>query len=468
MKHQDRETLVPRLAASRWSWAPWHWSDPDKCLLGASVVVPFVGLFTGWGLFVKSHPDVAPYASPAFIGTVVTVWVGLLVGWFGVAIAALVLRRRAMKCPVLTHVTAQLYAVGFTLTSYWLGHYTASYNGSVLLGGLLLGFLLLDRKPMLFAFTTGTIILLGTTVAEQLQWLPYAPLLAKAPFAGGRLSTSWLLSFAAFAQLVFYVATGIGYRVCYRLKEAEEDLARATELISRYVAIQVAERIVAGDWSGMSRLDRRRLTLFVSNIVGFTETADRVEPEDLSRALNEYLSEMTRIAERHGGTLDKFVGDTVIVFFGAPDLMAPRDQALNAVRMALEMLDRTRLLRDRWLQEGFDEPLRVRMGINTGMATVGNLGSQQRIDYTAIGRQVNLASQINFHCDPDSVLISLSTWTLVRDEIPCEPKGEIQVTGLHQSVRVFEVVPPPSLDKTGSREEDDRAVLRLPTGEPGP
>jgi class 3 adenylate cyclase len=224
-----------------------------------------------------------------------------------------------------------------------------------------------------------------------------------------------------------------------QLQQTGDQLARANDLISRYVATQVAQQIRSGNYGAVDRHDRRKLTLFFSDIKGFTEVADAMEPEDLSRILNEYLSEMTSIAERYEATVDKFVGDAMLIFFGAPLATHDRDHALRAVRMALEMQGRLDELRTKWIREGVEEPFRVRIGINTGVASVGNFGSKGRVDYTAIGRQVNLAARLQVNCEPGKILLSHSTWSLVQDEIPCIAKGEIPVKGFHQPVKVYEV-----------------------------
>jgi class 3 adenylate cyclase len=179
--------------------------------------------------------------------------------------------------------------------------------------------------------------------------------------------------------------------------------------------------------------------LFFSDIKGFSNTADVVEPEDLSLLLNDYLSEMTAIAQRFGATIDKFVGDAIMIFFGAPQSTSDRDQALRAVQMGVEMQQSMHQLRRKWSIAGISHPFHIRIGINTGQASVGAFGSQQRLEYTAIGRQVNLAARIQAHCTPDQVLISHSTWALVHDQISCKPKGEVVFQGSHEPVEIFEV-----------------------------
>jgi class 3 adenylate cyclase len=187
----------------------------------------------------------------------------------------------------------------------------------------------------------------------------------------------------------------------------------------------------------IDRHSRRRLTIFFSDIVGFTELADAMEPEDLSRILNEYLSEMSAIADQYGATVDKFIGDAIMAFFGAPVVTDARLDALRGVRMAIAMLRKLEDLRLKWKREAFDDTWNIRIGINTGQASVGNFGSQRRVDYTAIGRQVNLAARLQAAADPGKILISHATWLLVQDEITCVPRGEISVKGFTQPVKVY-------------------------------
>jgi adenylate cyclase len=175
-------------------------------------------------------------------------------------------------------------------------------------------------------------------------------------------------------------------------------------------------------------------------VVGFTEAADQMEPEDLSALLNEYLSEMAGIADAFGATVNQFVGDGIMIFFGAPEATTDRDHALRAVHMALAMQRRMGELCEKWFKEGIQTPFRARIGINTGVASVGDFGSEGRTTYSAIGNQTNLTARIQAHCEPGKALISHTTWALVKDEIPCDERGEIEVKGLHYPVRIYEVV----------------------------
>ena len=208
-------------------------------------------------------------------------------------------------------------------------------------------------------------------------------------------------------------------------------LARA-QALSRFVPESLVRRILDGE--PMPRQERRRLTVFFSDLRGFTRLWDRIEPEVLTDVLGEYLTAMADIARKHGGTIDKFIGDAVMVFFGAPDKLADERGALACLEMAVEMQRAMPALNRRWLKLGLDEPLLVGMGINTGFATVGEFGSVQRSDYTAIGSSVNLAQRPESHCPPGKVLISQPTQALVQERFSCQPSEPIVPKGYDQPI----------------------------------
>jgi class 3 adenylate cyclase len=146
------------------------------------------------------------------------------------------------------------------------------------------------------------------------------------------------------------------------------------------------------------------------------------------------------VAEGFGATINQFVGDGIMIFFGAPEATNDRDHALRAVRMAMAMQRRMSTLGEKWFAAGIQTPFRIRIGINTGTASVGDFGSTGRITYSAIGNQTNLAARLQTACEPGRILISHTSWALVKDDVPCQERGEIRVEGLHYPVRVYEVV----------------------------
>ncbi|HET9244248.1 MAG TPA: PAS-domain containing protein, partial [Xanthobacteraceae bacterium] len=181
------------------------------------------------------------------------------------------------------------------------------------------------------------------------------------------------------------------------LKQRENQLAdksRALEHLSnqlaKYLSPQVYESIFTGKQEVKIASRRKQLTVFFSDIAGFTETTDRLESEDLTRLLNHYLTEMSQIALSYGATIDKYVGDAIVIFFGDPETHGVKEDALACVEMAIAMRKRMLELQDVWRASGIENPLQARIGINTGYCTVGNFGSEDRMDYTIIGGGVNL------------------------------------------------------------------------------
>jgi class 3 adenylate cyclase len=199
-----------------------------------------------------------------------------------------------------------------------------------------------------------------------------------------------------------------------------------------------------------------------SDIVGFTEITDKMESEDLTQLLNHYLTEMSKIALQHGATIDKYVGDAIVMFFGDPESRGVREDARACVTMALAMQKRVGELAGLWRDMGIETPLRCRIGIHTGYCTVGNFGSEDRMDYTMVGSTVNLASRLEHEAPPGEVLISFETFAHVKDEIQCEERGHIQVKGIAQPVATYRVVAPKAnLASTGEAVRADTPHLRL-------
>ena len=200
------------------------------------------------------------------------------------------------------------------------------------------------------------------------------------------------------------------------LKQREESLAEksaALEALSgklaKYLAPQVYDSIFTGRQDVRIASHRKKLTVCFSDIAGFTETTDKMESEDLTQLLNHYLTEMSKIAAEYGATIDKYVGDAILMFFGDPETRGVKEDALACVRMALAMQKRMNELAEVWRDAGIERPLRCRIGIHTDYCTVGNFGSEDRMDYTIIGGAVNLASRLEHEAEPGSVLISYET-----------------------------------------------------------
>ena len=219
-----------------------------------------------------------------------------------------------------------------------------------------------------------------------------------------------------------------------------KELEALSKKLSKYLSPQIYHSIFTGAQNVEITSSRKKLTIFFSDVVNFTETTDKLESEDLTNLLNRYLTEMTNIALEHGATVDKYIGDAIMVFFGDPESRGVKEDARACVRMAIAMLRRLAELHTEWLELGAAQPFHLRMGINTGYVTVGNFGSDDRMDYTIIGSSVNATARLESYAETDGILIGHETYSLVKDEVDAEEQEPIKVKGFAEPLRCYKVL----------------------------
>jgi adenylate cyclase len=214
---------------------------------------------------------------------------------------------------------------------------------------------------------------------------------------------------------------------------------RYRRTLTKYLSPQLVETIMQDfSWESL-RAEKRTLTVLFSDIRGFTSISEKLAPEAVVRTLNEHLNMMVSIIFKHGGTLDKFVGDCVMAFWGAP--LPQPNHAERAARAALEMIEGLEKLNQKWQSEG--RPiLKIGVGINTGEMLFGNIGSEQRMDFTVIGDSVNLGSRLESSTKElqASIVISDATYQWIRDQAEVRPLGEISVKGKEHKIVVYELL----------------------------
>jgi class 3 adenylate cyclase len=223
------------------------------------------------------------------------------------------------------------------------------------------------------------------------------------------------------------------------IEEKSRRLETLATRLAKYLSPQVYQSIFSQTEGQDSAHARKNLTIFLSDIVQFTDLSDTLEPERLATVINSYLSEMASIALDCGGTVDKFIGDAVLVFFGDPESEGEAEDALKCVEMALRMKARVAELQKYWQKHGVSRGLHVRMGIATGFCTVGNFGSDQRLDYTVLGSPVNLAARLQTAAEPDAILIDENTHSLIEGHVACERIDEITPKGFVRPIQIFKV-----------------------------
>ena len=243
-----------------------------------------------------------------------------------------------------------------------------------------------------------------------------------------------------------------------KLQLTNQKLELLSQNLSRFVAQTVVDSLAAGHDDTLKTIQRSELTLFFSDIVGFTGMTDDLAPEQMAWLMNDYFTEMTHICNRWGGTLDQFIGDAIVIFFGNPISNGLDADARAAVHMALEMQQRLTVLREKWKASGIQIPMHVRMGISSGFCTVGNFGSSERLHYTAIGRVVNEAARTQALCPVDKVLVTENTYNLVRDQISCKACDIAASVGPRQKVNLFEPLETQAETLTNS-PPDERLIV---------
>jgi class 3 adenylate cyclase len=253
------------------------------------------------------------------------------------------------------------------------------------------------------------------------------------PLFGIQTHSLSMIPFALIAMCFIFAIIKHQYLEIQKNMEEIEKTGR----LKRYLSPQVVETIMSGQEKEPElRNERREVTIFFSDLRGFTNFSDRVEPEEVMQLLKKYHAEMGKLIFKYDGTLERFAGDGIMVISGAP--VQHQDHALRAVKMALEMKAEVEGLKKDW--ERKDYALDIGMGISTGYATIGNVGFEGRMDYTAIGKVTNLAARLCEDAQAGQILISKSTLLHVENQVKAIEIGQKDYKGFQRSITTFEVI----------------------------
>ena len=270
-------------------------------------------------------------------------------------------------------------------------------------------------------------------------------------------------TFREFSELrIFPVATSLGSGVLFFSSMVvgvqvitNRDQKFIKDAFSKYVSEKVVNQIIAKPEILVLGGEERVVTAFFSDLAGFSSISEKLTPHELVELLNDYLTEMTDIILKYDGTVDKFEGDAILAFFGAP--VPYEDHALRACLTAIEMQQRLEQMRAVWKAEGKHE-LFMRIGINTGKMVIGNMGSKTRMDYTMMGDSVNLAARLEGvnKLYKTETIIGQSTYEAVHPDIESRELETIRVMGRKKPEKIYEV-----LGKKGEMSPQIRAILPL-------
>lgn len=291
------------------------------------------------------------------------------------------------------------------------------------------------------------------------------------PVALNLWSFKWLLLYFAVAGSIGLLFSALQFRLAGRFRRVNDELAANNAFladislkISKYLSPQVYKSIFSGAKDASISTERKKLTVFFSDIKDFTATTEQMQPEELTELLNQYFTEMSKIAEEHGATIDKFIGDAIVAFFGDPETKGSKEDARACVRMALAMQKRLAELGEHWSRQGLEHPFKARMGINTGYCNVGNFGSDARMDYTIIGAEANLAARLESIAEPGGIVMSYETYAHARDIVEATPGEPVRMKGIARQVvpyHIKSVVPDAPPASVSAVEDGDVLMLNL-------
>jgi adenylate cyclase len=219
-----------------------------------------------------------------------------------------------------------------------------------------------------------------------------------------------------------------------KMKRQLEEIGRISRL-KRYFSPQVAETILQRDEGDLFVSHRREITVVFLDLRGFTAFSDAAEPEEVLLLLRSYHAEMGRLIFKYDGTLERFCGDGIMVFFNDP--VPYEDHTRRAVSMALEMRERMKVMRIAWLKKGWDLDLGI--GLAAGYAALGNIGFEGRLDYGAVGNVTNLASRLCEEAAGGQILTNQRTLSEIEAWVEAEPIGELKLRGFSRTVSAFNI-----------------------------
>ncbi len=283
-----------------------------------------------------------------------------------------------------------------------------------------------DYRLALYALCLGSATFVAGVIVGHVGALPLAPILPTFEhWVYEDFKTTLMVAYTVIAAALLTFVTSN-----YAVNQSAKLHRYITEsVLRRYLPASLVDRAARGELRLDATPERRKLTVMFTDLVGFTAMSERIGEREVAEVLNRYLSRCADVAHEYGATIDKFIGDGVMIILGAPDELPPADQARRCVSIAKDMRKAIA-----------DTPLEIRAGIHTGEAIVGHFGSEVRSDFTAVGHTVNIAARLETTCEPGRILVGEETAALLEPEITVEPAGVFQLKGISHGVRAYYVV----------------------------
>lgn len=416
-----------------------RWDDASKALLieGLAAVPLLFGTWRVW--YLMAHPEVEPYLNRDALRVLLWVCAIYPLRLPIVVPLGLALRRSPRWGRVFAHFVSQIWWLSLGLATYMHGPSTTPLW--VLYPTLgLLSLLLFDARIAFSGFVASVAFLFATAIAERAGLLPYAPLFSRWPVVDGRVEDTWFWSNMIWPAAVSTLAFSVFALLVRRSREQAVQIERSAEILKRmfgrYLSPELMHTLLENPDAFEGGGERRKVTILMSDLRGFTALAERMPPERVLGAVNEYFRAMIDVCLAHGGSVNEILGDALFVIFGAP--LAMEDHAAAAVASAIEMQNAMRQVNDRNRRAGHPE-LQMGIGLNTAVVVVGNIGSERRAKFGVIGSGVNATGRIESYATGGQVLASQSVVDEVGEALRIDARREVLPKGAAGPIVIYEV-----------------------------
>lgn len=420
---------------------PLEWSTVDRCLL-LIALFSFAGGFFSLllSLATAMYFDILPYVNWSFTQSYFKIskifgipWlILLLIGWW--------LRRRIPKSRAFAHTVIQYNAICMAGVCYLFGVVThpSPFLFSMAIG--ILNFLIFEPAVAVPWMVTFTLLIIGSTIAIWFGLIPYTPFYVSSPYIDGKIDSVHLLGFIVLVLVIFLLMLSLIAYIFARWRDREAKVAEMTALLKkmfgRYLSTEVMNSLIENPSALELGGERRRVTIMMTDLRGFTALSERLEPEQVVHMLNAYFEVMVDVVLQYNGTINEIIGDALLIIFGAPQEMP--DRAQRAIACAIEMQNAMTAVNQQNRAQGLPE-LEMGIGLNETEVIVGNIGSSKRSKYAVVGSGVNMTSRIESYTVGGQILISESVRQEAGNILRIDAQREVLPKGSETPLRIYEV-----------------------------
>ncbi len=418
---------------------PLEWSTVDKCLLIICLWVLLAPLTTVLFHHFISRPEKVPFLDPVFMKKFLPFGWGLTVAWSILLVAGFQLRNRKPENRTFAYVTVFLWWSQEAIAAVCVGPLSTP-AAMVLLGQGFVAFLLFETPMVLVGLGFALLLVVGSIIASQYDLFPYAPLMAAPLYDGGRLANLWVLLFGLIYLIAYLGFLSLSAYIITRWRDREARLADLTTMLKkmfgRYLSTEVMNSLIENPSALELGGERRKVTIMMTDLRGFTAIAERLEPEKVVQMLNLYFEVMVEVVLKYNGTINEIIGDALLIIFGAPQEMPDRSQ--RAIACSIDMQNAMAQVNEENRSKALPE-LEMGIGLNETEVIVGNIGSSKRSKYTVVGSGVNMTSRIESYTVGGQILISESIRKQAGEVLRIDSQQDVFPKGSEIPLRIYEV-----------------------------